>query len=121
MTVPTFNASEAVEVARVDDWIYDFTLEATSATTGASAALTTGTVTAHLCVWPPSLTPLSGTQAAMTHLTAGRWLGALDVTAVAAALAPYPDGTRLAIVYVVDGAMGRYREAVVVTMRRSEV
>jgi len=121
MTLPTFDYSRVVEIGRADDWLFDITIDATSATTGATAALTTGTVTAHLCLWPPTTTPLSGTQAAMTHLTAGRWIGSLDVTQVSAALTAYPDGTRLAIVYVVDGAMARYREAVVVTMRRSEV
>jgi hypothetical protein len=117
---PVYDSAKAIEIARLDDCKFDLTLDADDLTTGTSGPLTTGTVSAHLSLWPPSLTPLPGAAAPLSHLTAGRWLGSLDTTVVSAALAPLRDNTRLAVVYVVEGAMARYREAVVVTMRRSD-
>jgi hypothetical protein len=117
---PTYDVTRAVELAPLDDLRYDITLEATDLGTGVDAPLTTGTVTAHVSAWPPTLTPLPSSGATLAHLTGGRWIGSRDVTEMAVALTGIRAGTPLAIVYVVDGAMARYREAVAVTMRRSE-
>lgn len=117
---PVFRPDEALEVGRFDDWKYDLTLSATDLTTGTDAPLTTSNVTAHVSLWPPSLTALPSSSVALTHLASGRWIGGRDVNDMTAALAGVRDGTPLAIVYVVDGAMARYRDAVAVTMRRSE-
>jgi hypothetical protein len=117
---PAYDASTAVEIARTDDLVIDVTLDATDGDTGQTAPLTTGAVSHHLSLWPPSLTPLPSSVAVLAHQGAGRWVGARDVTEIAAALASRRDGTRLALVLVVNGAMARYRPAVVVTMRRSE-
>lgn len=119
--MPVFDSTQAIEVARTDDLFFDVTLEETSATTGATAALTSGLVTGHVSLWPPSLTPISGTDDTLTHTSAGRWIGSRDKTQMTTAFASLRDGTRIAIVYVVDGAMARYREATLVPMRRVEV
>ena len=121
MTTPIFDVTNAVEVARLDDLTHDYTFESVDPTTGATGPLTSGPVSVHLSSWPPSLTPLPHSSAPLTHRGAGRWTGGSDTTDVSAAVASLRDGARIAIVSVVDGAMARYREAVVVTMRRSEV
>jgi hypothetical protein len=117
---PVYDTAAAVEVAPLDDLLVDVTLEAKDGVTGAAAPLTTGAVTHHLSLWPPSVTPLPSSVATLAHQGAGRWVGSLDTTDVTAALSGLRDGTRLALVLVVDGAMARYRPAVVVPMRRSE-
>jgi hypothetical protein len=117
---PRFDLASAVQVARTDDLVTDVTLEQTDGVTGVTGPLTGGVVTHHLSAWPPSLTPLPGSSVPLAHLGGGRWIGALDVLEVAAALAGVRDGGQLALVLVVDGAMARYRPAVAVTMRRSE-
>jgi hypothetical protein len=114
-----FDPATAHEISRTDDLVIDVTLEATDGVTGVTGPLTSGTVTHHVSLWPPSLTPLPQSTAVLTHLGGGRWIGTRDVTEIATALVGLRDGAKLALVLVVAGMMARYRPAVAITMRQS--
>lgn len=107
-------------VSRYDTLVYDITLEEMDTTTGVLRPVETGSVTAALSAWPPSLTSIANTSIALQHLGSGRWIGEVTANVLGAALVSIPDGTPISVIYTRSQAMVRYREAQVVSIRRVE-
>lgn len=109
-----------LQISRFDAFLYDVTLQEKDAVTGDIEPLEAGNVQSSISLWPPSLTPIAGTTVQMSHVSDGRWLGELQSQQVAVSFAAIADNTAVAIIYSVNGVMVRYREAVIVSVKRSE-
>lgn len=112
--------SNVLPISRYDTLLYDITLEQKSSVTGEVAPLITGVVTSFISLWPPSLTPIAGTDVVMSHAGDGRWLGEIPDQFMNSALSSIADNTPVAVIYTVNGSMVRYREAVIAAIKRSE-
>lgn len=107
-------------ISRYDALLYDITLEETDADTGVAQPVVEGSVTAFLSLWPPSLTGVNESAVSLHHVGEGRWIGELVPERVAIAMSTISNGTPVAVIYTLNGAMVRYREATAVAIRRVE-
>ena len=104
-------------ISRYDSLLYDVTMQETSATTGITAPLTSGAVSALICVWPPATTTtLTSTQISLAHVGNGRWIGKVGAATMQSAFSALPDGQLIAVVYTVDATMLRFTQASVASI-----